>query len=68
MARKNYYGRKTTKTKKRKTRAERTREIISFAYNLGLIDRGRANPDSRVSKAYNRGKAIPEERKKSSLL
>lgn len=68
MARKNYYGRKTTKAKKRKTRAERGRELTSFAYNMGLIDRGRANPDSRVAKAYNRGKAIPEERKKSTLL
>lgn len=68
MARKNYYGRKSTKAKKRKTRAERGRELTSLAYNMGLVKRGLDNPDSRISKAYARGKTKPEQRSNSTLF
>ena len=44
------------KTFKRKsTRKSKYTEAEKLAYNLGLIEKGKKNPESRIFESYNRG-------------
>lgn len=43
------------------------KRITQLARDLGAIDRGRKNPNSKVSDAYNQGKE-PKKRDKKTLF
>ena len=62
--RKNTSGKRSRKFDSRASASELTR----LAYRLGQIERGRSNPDSRITEAYNRGKVKPEKRSRKSLF
>lgn len=49
-----YYGQKK-KAKKRYSRVKRSKELTKLAYDMGLVQRGLKNPESRISKAYEKG-------------
>lgn len=55
---------KKTRTSKKQSYANR---ITQLARDLGAIDRGRKNPNSRVSAAYNQGNNS-EQRPKKTLF
>lgn len=52
MANKNYRNYRNRRTSRKQSYANR---ITQLARDLGAIDRGRKNPDSKVSAAYNQG-------------
>lgn len=58
---------KNTKGKKGKKNSYADR-ITQLARDLGAIERGRKNPDSRVSAAYEEGKKPKEQTKKKPLF
>lgn len=63
---------KVTPPKKRVTRrksaARSSQELTRLAYQMGQIERGRNNPDSRISESYERGKTAPERRPRKTLF
>ena len=72
-SRKSGYGAKWRRNiSSRKTRkfhsGSSATELTRLAFKLGQIERGRGNPDSRISDAYNRGKTKPEKRPKKTLF
>ena len=69
MAR-NYYVKKNRRSMNRKNRRRKNsaRSLTSLAYRMGQIDRGRANPESRISEAYERGNTKPSKRVKKPLF
>lgn len=61
-------NRKSNSSKKKNKRNSRDKILTQFAYNYGQITRGLGNPDSKIASAFERGKAVPEQRKKKSLF
>lgn len=49
-------GYKRSKTGYKAKRRTTTSEVTRFAYNLGRVKAGLANPDSKVSASYDAGK------------
>ena len=62
-----YYGSKR-KQKKRYSRVKRGKQLTKLAYDMGLVKRGLKNPESRISKAYERGQIERKETKARSLF
>ena len=44
------------------------RELTKLAYQLGQIERGKKNPDSRISESFNRGATAPQKRERKPLF
>ena len=58
-----------TKTKKvKKSRGNREKSILNLAYNMGLVERGLKNPDSKISASYAKGVEKREKREKKTLF
>ena len=58
-----YYKRRIQRKKKsNKTELER------FAYNMGKVERGLRNPESRVFESYNNGKTGKTSSKRKPLI
>lgn len=55
------------KRNKRKTRAQKDKELRILAYKLGQIEKGKKNPDSQVHESFNKGFEA-EKREKKPLL
>ncbi len=59
--RKNNWNNRNTGSKKQ----NHAKEVTKLAYLLGCVERGRKNPDSRISASYEQGKNYAEKQKKS---
>lgn len=59
MAKKNY------RNVRRVKRNNRSSEMRRFAYNMGCVDRGLANPDSQISESYSAGKTAKSRKRKT---
>ena len=46
--------------KKYKTKKKRRSALEKLAYDLGKIERGKSNPDSKVYASYHAGKSQPK--------
>ncbi len=55
-----------TANKRKSNRGRNELEVL--AYKMGQIERGLANPDSKVKASYDRGAATPTQRKRKPLL
>lgn len=72
MSRRNY-GRNNKRSSSSKksgwlSKAEYESQMLKLAENMGKIERGRLNKNSKVSEAYERGLKSPEKREKKSLF
>lgn len=68
-SRKNFKtGRRTRKGFSKSKRSTKANDLTRLAYLVGQIDRGRRNPESRISAAYERGNTKPERVKKKPLF
>ena len=56
------------KDKKFSKDKKREKEILAFAYTLGLIERGLKNPDSKITASHAKGMEKREKRDKKSLF
>ena len=65
MAYQKKYGNKKYGGKKAKSKYTK---LERFAYNLGKVQIGLDNPNSRVAESYERGNTRTEPRKKKPLL
>ena len=58
---------KKTNTAKPKNKNKRT-EVERTAFLMGQVERGRKNPDSRITESFNNGKKESSPTKKKSLF
>ena len=68
MAKRKYYGKKTYKpyrSYKPRRRKSKYSSVETFAYKMALVERGRKNPDSKITESYNNGLKTAERKKKS---
>ena len=61
-------GKKRGYTKRRFKKRDGGRSLTKLAYQLGQIERGRKNSDSRISAAFNRGSTPPAKRERKTLF
>lgn len=66
MAKKINYTRNTKYTKRSKK--SKYTEVERVAYLMGQVERGRKNPESRISDSYKKGCSEPAKRQKKSLF
>ena len=59
------YGKKRRINSKQKNKAK---NLTALAYDMGQVNRGLENPDSKISVAFNRGKTKPSKRPKRTLF
>lgn len=64
---KSNYG-KTYKKKTYSRKKKKYTDVEKFAYNLGLVQKGLKNPDSRVTESYQNGLKVQETKKRKSLF
>lgn len=50
------------------TKKTKRTAVEHTAFLMGLVDRGRSNPNSRISESYNNGRKKPESQKKKPLF
>lgn len=50
--------------KNQNKKPNRATELTRFAYNMGQVQRGLKNPDSRITASYDAGKNSVEKKKK----
>ena len=51
-----------------KTKKPKFTMVETFAYYMGQVERGRKNPDSRITESYNNGSKVKDKKKKKSLF
>ena len=56
------------KKQNNRKRKPRFSELERLAYNLGQIERGKKNPDSKVHESYNNGLKEKTPRKRKPLI
>lgn len=63
----NYQG-KNYASNSRKKKSGKYTEIERFAYNMGRVNLGLSNPNSRVKESYDNGKKRPTKKEKKPLF
>lgn len=53
---------------KKKSKKKGRSELEKLAYNLGKIERGKKNPNSKVYDSFNNGLKAPEKKAKKPLI
>lgn len=62
-----YRTRKTSSRSSGRSKKTQTQQLTTLARQMGQIERGLKNPDSRISQSYNQGKN-PKQRKSRTLF
>ena len=63
--RKNFKGGFGNRNYRNKKRVSRSKTLTTLAYNMGQVNKGLKNPDSRISDSYNAGLNRVKKDKKS---
>lgn len=66
------YGKKNRWSNRKSRRKNKSKskyhELERAAYQRGQVERGLANPESRIFESYQKGLSVPEKRQKKPLF
>jgi len=63
-----YYSKSNQRRYKKTNFKTREQKLVDFAYNVGLVERGLKNKDSKIFAAHERGLKVPAEKQKRTLF
>ena len=63
----NYYGRRNYSKSGGRSKSRYT-AVEKFAFNMGRVNRGLSNPNSRVRESFDKGKQAPAKKQKKPLF